>query len=73
MNGQEGTAMPTYKGKEMLSREETVKAWKDIHIEGKTAVAVCLRMNISESTLYRAFRRWNMKGTKGNGNNGKMP
>lgn len=53
--------MPTYKGKEMLSREETIAAWKAMHIDGKTAVAVCLRMNISESTLYRSFRRWNMR------------
>ncbi len=53
--------MPTYKGKEMLSREETIAAWKAMHIDKKTAVAVCLRMNISESTLYRSFRRWNMR------------
>lgn len=62
--------MPTYRGKEILSREETIEAWKAIHIKGKTSVAVCLRLNVSESTLYRAFRRWNMKEAKGD--KGKM-
>lgn len=50
----------TYKGKEILSKEETIAAWKDIHIHGKTAVSVCLKLHISESTLFRAFRRWGL-------------
>lgn len=54
----------TYKGKEMLSREETVKAWKEMHIEHKTSVAICFKLNISESTLYRSFRRWGLGGTR---------
>jgi len=52
--------MSTYKGKEILSKEETIAAWKDIHIHGKTAVSVCLKLHISESTLFRAFRRWGL-------------
>ncbi len=54
----------TYKGKEMLSREETVRAWQEMHIEHKTAVAICLRMNISEATLFRSFRRWGLGKTR---------
>ena len=56
--------VPTYKGKEILSREETIKAWKAVHIEKKTVVAVSLRMNVSESTLYRSFRRWGLNQPK---------
>lgn len=52
--------MPTYKGKESLSREETIEAWKAIHINKKSVVSVCLRMNCSQSALYRSFERWNL-------------
>lgn len=56
--------MPTYKGKEILSKEETIKAWKEVHINKKTVVAVSLRMNVSESTIYRSFRRWGLQRDK---------
>ena len=50
----------TYKGKESLSREEAIKAWKSIHIDKKTVISVCLRMNCSTSALYRVFERWGL-------------
>lgn len=54
----------TYKGRVCLSKEETIKGWKYEHIDGLTRVAASLKLNVSEQTLYRMYKRYGLPSPK---------
>lgn len=54
----------TYLGRSSLSKEETIKGWKYEHIDGLTRVAASLKLNVSEQTLYRMYKRYGLPSPK---------
>lgn len=54
----------TYSGKVCLSKEETIRGWKYEHIDGLTRVVAALKLNVSEKTLYRMYKRYGLPSPK---------
>lgn len=54
----------TYLGKASLSKEETIRGWKYERIDGLTRVAAALKLNVSEQTLYRMYKRYGLPSPK---------
>lgn len=55
----------TFKGKEVLSKEQTMQAREMMIKKKMSAVEICMRLHVGEATLYRSFKRWGL--TKGRG------
>jgi len=47
-----------------LTKSETIKAWKEEVLEGKTRVAAARHAFVSERTLTRMYRKYNLPSPK---------
>lgn len=54
----------TYYGKACLSKEETWEAWKLECVKDKTRIYVAMKMFVSEKTLCRMYRHYDLPSPK---------
>ncbi len=47
-----------------LTKNRTIEAWKEEVLEGKTRAAVALRFYVSERTITRMYRKYNLPSPK---------
>lgn len=54
----------TYSGRTCLSKEETIRGWMFERIDGLTRAVAALKLNVSEQTLYRMYKRYGLPSPK---------
>lgn len=54
----------TYLGRTCLSKEETIIGWKYERIDGLPRAVAALKLNVSEKTLYRMYKRYGLPSPK---------